>query len=161
MGLGETIIEQLATEFDGNNLDDALVMVGIAVTMWLVTRNIPNKLQALINGTSLALVAPSPQWPLVLLAQPLPFAEGFASGGINSMGGLAAAGHGAYNWLLNKVKESESKDAPSSASRRASMTGFAGQVAKKYRESWHCQYGPAFSEVKCALATGESKWAMR
>lgn len=52
MGLAETLIDQFTTEFDGNNIEDALVMVGIALIMWIITLNIPNKLQALINGTS-------------------------------------------------------------------------------------------------------------
>jgi type IV secretion system protein TrbL len=52
MGLCERLVSQLAAEFNGANLNDALIMVGIAVIMWIVTLNVPNKLQALINGTS-------------------------------------------------------------------------------------------------------------
>jgi type IV secretion system protein TrbL len=52
MGLCERLVSQLAAEFNGANLDDALVMVGVAVIMWIVTLNVPNKLQAIINGTS-------------------------------------------------------------------------------------------------------------
>jgi type IV secretion system protein TrbL len=52
MGLCEQLVSQLATEFNGANLNDALVMVGVAVIMWIITLNVPNKLQGLINGTS-------------------------------------------------------------------------------------------------------------
>jgi type IV secretion system protein TrbL len=52
VGLCERLIAQLANEFNGANLNDALVMVGVAVIMWIITQNVPNKLQALINGTS-------------------------------------------------------------------------------------------------------------
>jgi type IV secretion system protein TrbL len=52
MGLGEQLIEQLGAEFDGSKIEDALVMVGVAVIMWMISLNVPNKLQGLINGSS-------------------------------------------------------------------------------------------------------------
>lgn len=52
MGLGETLIEQLATEFDGSRLEDVLVMVGVSVVMFVICRNIPQIVQGLVNGTS-------------------------------------------------------------------------------------------------------------
>jgi type IV secretion system protein TrbL len=52
MGLGETLIEQLATEFDGSRIEDVLVMVGVSVVMFVICRNIPQIVQGLVNGTS-------------------------------------------------------------------------------------------------------------
>jgi len=54
MGLGEHLIEQLGAEFDGSRIEDALVMVGVAVIMWMISFNVPNKLQGLLNGSSLS-----------------------------------------------------------------------------------------------------------
>jgi type IV secretion system protein TrbL len=50
MGMGEKLIKLFSTQFDASRLEDAMVMVGVAVAMWIVTLNVPNKIQGLING---------------------------------------------------------------------------------------------------------------
>lgn len=116
MGLGETLVAQLASEFDGGNLDDALVMVGIAVTMWIVTLNIPNKLQALINGTSLGAGG--------TLAGIVTGAVGAA---LATASGTAAAAHGAYSLASEKLKDDPNHQSKSMPARLTAMTKEAFQ----------------------------------
>lgn len=52
IGLGERLIREMASEFNSNNLEDILIMLGVSVVFFVITRNIPQMVQGLINGTS-------------------------------------------------------------------------------------------------------------
>jgi len=52
-GLCFTISVDLNSNITGDSLNDAYVMVGVALIMWVITLNIPNKVQGLINGTTI------------------------------------------------------------------------------------------------------------
>jgi type IV secretion system protein TrbL len=52
MGLAQTVLQDLFRQYDPSNIQDTLVMVGTAIILWIISLNVPNKLQGLINGTS-------------------------------------------------------------------------------------------------------------
>ena len=109
MGLCETLVSQLANEFNGANLDDALVMVGVAIIMWIVTLNVPNKLQGLINGTSFGSGGMIAGAITAAAAAGASAAMTAASGGAHTAVGVASAGRGAMKLASEQLKSTESE----------------------------------------------------
>jgi type IV secretion system protein TrbL len=109
MGLAERIASQLANEFNGANLEDALVMVGVSLILWIVSLNVPNKVQGLINGTSVG------QGGMIAGAVASGVAAGTAAaatvlgGGSNLAMGAVSAARGSYALATEQLKESSSQ----------------------------------------------------
>jgi type IV secretion system protein TrbL len=124
MGLCERLVAQLATEFNGANIDDALVMVGVAVIMWIVTLNVPNKLQGLINGTSFGQGGVIAGAISAAVAAGAGAAMGAASGGAHTALGMASAGHGTAKLVSEQLKE-QGNGMPPSMARKAQLAALA------------------------------------
>ena len=127
MGLAETLASQLATEFNGANLEDALIMVGVSVILWIVSLNVPNKLQGLINGTSIG------SGGMIAGAITNAIAMG-AAAGVSAAGGvghatlgIGSASQGALNLASEQLKDSGQ---PSTFAQRAKQaSGNLGKAA--------------------------------
>lgn len=117
MGLAERIASQLANEFNGANLDDALVMVGVSLILWIVSLNVPNKVQGLINGTSMG------QGGMIAGAIATGVAAGTAaaftavSGGGHAIAGATSAVRGSMALATEQLKDSSSTQPPTLAQR--------------------------------------------
>lgn len=128
MGLAERIAGQLATEFNGANLDDALVMVGVSLILWIVSLNVPNKVQGLINGTSVG------QGGMIAGA----VASGVAAGTAAAMTAVSGGGHavlggvsairGSYALASEQLKESSSQP-PTMAQKTRQASSNIGKAA--------------------------------
>lgn len=52
IGLGSRFIDDLATRFEGGELKDILIMIGISIVFFAVTKNVPNMIQNMVSGAS-------------------------------------------------------------------------------------------------------------
>lgn len=144
MGLGEKLVSQLAEEFNGANLDDALVMVGVAVIMWIVSLNIPNKVQGLINGTSFGQGGMLAGAITAAAAAGASMAMNTATGGSKALAGAAAGTVSALSGASKLAAQQNKSDVPPTFAQKARNIGKAGManLGQRFRgEVRHGNFG--------------------
>lgn len=153
MGLCERLVSQLAAEFNGANLDDVLVMVGVAVIMWIVTLNVPNKLQALINGTAFGQGGMIAGAVTAGMAAAANIGASMATGGANAAAGTASTLVGAQQLTAQQRLD------PSAASE--GQPSFIRQMAKNTVQAGMGTLGQRFrGEVRYGNFGGQMGHAM-
>lgn len=158
VGLCERLISQLATEFNGANLNDALVMVGVAVIMWILTQNVPNKLQALINGTSFGQGGMIAGAITTGMAAAASIGAAAATGATGTLAGATSTVMGAHKLTAQQRQEAAPGNKPPYFRQLAKNTAQAGMgnLGQRFRGEVHRgnfggQMGHAMSQQSEAM----------
>lgn len=164
VGLCERLISQLATEFNGANLNDALVMVGVAVIMWILTQNVPNKLQALINGTSFGQGGMIAGAITTGMAAAASIGAAAATGATSTLAGATSTVVGAHKLTAQQRQEAAPGSKPSYLGQMAKNTAQAGMgtLGQRFRGEVHRgnfggQMGHAMSQQSEAMKEKAAK----
>jgi type IV secretion system protein TrbL len=160
MGLGEQLIEQLGNEFNGSNIEDALVMVGVAVIMWMISLNVPNKLQGLINGSSVGQGGFLAGAITTAVAAGVGMAMGGATGGAKTLASGISAGLGAAQLTHEQHRASGQEGAQTPLNWMGAMGKNIGQaglsnLGERFRgEVWKGNMGAQMGQQMSQEAQG-------
>lgn len=161
IGLAQTVLLDLASRFDPSSIQDTLVMVGAALILWLLSLNIPNKLQALINGTSFGQGGMIAGAITAGMAAAASIGAAAATGGTSTLAGATSTVLGASKLASQQMQNSGTP--PTLANRLRQMANNTkeagmGTLGQRFRGEVHRgnfggQMGHAMSQQAEALKT--------
>lgn len=110
IGVGQAILNDWVTQAQTGNftLEEVAAITTISIVFLAITKVIPDMVQALINGSSLATGAALSGMAGQAVGSMAAVAAGVASGGISSAAGAGVAAHGAYSLASEKLKSTSS-----------------------------------------------------
>jgi len=127
IGLGQSILQDWATQMQAGafTTDDVLMIAAASIVFFAITKTIPDMVQALINGSSLATGGALSGMVAESIGAMAAATAAIASGGASSVAGAAAAGTGAYSLASETLKSDPAYQRGSTRSHFAALTGEA------------------------------------
>jgi type IV secretion system protein TrbL len=127
IGLGQTILQDWATQMQAGafSTDDVLMIAAASIVFFAITKTIPDMVQALINGSSLATGRGLSGMVAESIGAMAAATAALASSGATSVAGAAAAGSGAYSLASETLKSDPTYQQGSTRSHFAALTGEA------------------------------------
>lgn len=127
IGLGQSILQDWATQMQAGNfgVDDVLMIATASIVFLAITKAIPEMVQAVINGSSLATGGALSGMVSEAIGAMAGASAALASGGASSVTGAALLAHGGYQLAAEKLKSDSNYQPGSSRSHFAALTGEA------------------------------------
>ncbi len=127
IGLGQSIIQDWATQMQTTNFgtDDVLMIAAASIVFVVITKAIPDMVQGLINGSSLATGGALSGMVAEAIGTMAAVSAGIAAGGATGIAGAASAAHGGYSLASEMLKSDQSYQRRSTHSHLAALTGEA------------------------------------
>ena len=127
IGLGQTILQDWAAQLQAGpfRIDDVLMIAAASIVFFAITKTIPDMVQALLNGSSLATGGGLSGMVAESIGAMAAATAALASGGASSVAGAAAAGSGAYSLASETLKSDSNYQQGSTRSHFAALTGEA------------------------------------
>ena len=127
IGLGQSILQDWATQMQAGNfaVDDILMIAAASIVFLAITKAIPDMVQGLVNGSSLATGGALSGMVAESIGAMAAATAALASGGASNISGAAAAAHGSYSLASETLKSDPNYQRGSTRAHLAALTGEA------------------------------------